>query len=58
MKAFNIAAAIALVLFSSVALAERGYSEDNKISYPESSLRQQVSDAENFTLSELQDWNR
>ncbi|WP_404472026.1 hypothetical protein LG301_15365 [Vreelandella venusta] len=57
MKAFNIAAAIALALFSSVALAERGSGEANKIAYPDSSLQQQVSDAEHFTPDELQTRN-
>lgn len=57
MKAFNIAAAIALALFSSVALAERGSGQDNKISYSESSLQQQVSDANHFTPFELQTRN-
>lgn len=57
MKAFNIAAAIALALFSSVALAERGSGEANKIAYPDSSLQQQVSDANHFMPSELQTRN-
>lgn len=57
MKAFNIAAAIALALFSSVALAERGSGEANKIAYPESSLQQQGSDANHFIPAELQTRN-
>lgn len=58
MKAINITAAIDLAIFSNVALVERSSGQDNKISYPESSSQQQVSDAEHFMLSELQDLNR
>lgn len=57
MKAFNIAASIALALFSSVALAERGSGEDNKIFCPESPLKQQVSDTSHLTSFELRTRN-
>ncbi|GGC80831.1 hypothetical protein [Vreelandella lutescens] len=58
MKVIHIAAAVALALFSSMAMAERGSGEDNKISYPESTAQQQLNDTQYFSSSELQVLNQ
>ncbi|BCB61121.1 hypothetical protein HaloA020_18220 [Halomonas sp. A020] len=53
MKIIHISAVVALALFSSMAMAERGSGEDNKISYPESMSSQQVGDAQHISPVEL-----
>ncbi|MCC5902199.1 MAG: hypothetical protein JJT87_09745 [Halomonas sp.] len=56
MKAFTLVTAIAMALFSGVALAERGSSEDNQIIHAESTAQHQTVDTK-MTPAELRDRN-
>lgn len=57
MKMLNAALIITLTLTSSVALAERGSGEDNRIVFPDSTSTQHSSEVKHFSLTDLPERN-